>query len=98
MKKPPFSSNGGPFQFCVELVLRSVCWENAHFLLGFSDSFKFDKSVCKSKESVITPNSNVCSGMHLRAALSNQDATREDLLSSETLHAKSLRITVSAIS
>ena len=52
------------------------------FLLFISSlAFEFHDTACKSKQCVVTATANIVARMDLRASLTHEDITREDILS-----------------
>ena len=54
-------------------------------------------AILKGEERIISTDADVVTGVDLRAALAHEDATRKNLLAILTLHAKALRVGISAV-
>jgi len=70
---------------------------NACFLSVFAHSFIPNNAVYERKQRIVFADTNVCTGMNLRASLANEDVPCENRLAVATLHAKSFRFAVSPV-
>src|SRR6478752_2921896 len=71
--------------------------EHVHLDLAAGAGAEADHAVDRGEQRVVAAETDVLAGVHLGAALADQNIARQDLLAAEALHAQPLAVGIAAV-